>query len=302
MKKPPISWLYGLEVFGQYTDKEADEIRDQMLEVTEGSFLNRVTTFGGVRTFRELDTNFDHYSLISFGSGQLPKLVEKIQESGFGIHNLENIYLNAPLPEFRTVFQSPKGPVEVLFARPKSVFLSQVQTTPLAAFFDCPIDVYFIYWKRRGQPRGALRISRMAASYEPGRASFCQIYTESMGESFGSEKQMKEQLNYYQDTGIKLYSMYLAVQYAMLCNPDFLIQTRTRGRHLFMRDPKNPKKRPTRVETSVPDYIFGNVEAFEPVYRAPLELGVWTRVNRLFSKKHWLHRIGVFNAPGLSGF
>ena len=298
MKKPPISWLYGLEVFGQYGNEEIEEIRSQMLEVTEGSFLNRTTTLGGVRTFRELDINFDHYSLVSFGPGQLPALVEKIRSVGFGIHNIEDLYLRAPLPEFRAIFQSAKGPVEIVFARPKSTFQSMVQTTPLAAFFDCPIDVYFIYWKRRGQPRGALRISRMAASYEPGRVSFCQIYAESMGESFGSAKQMKKQINFYQDTGIRFYSLYLAVQYAILCDPNFLVQTRVRTRHLFIHDPNDPKKRPTRVETSVPDYIFGDVGKFKPVLLAPAESGVWNRVNRLFSKKHWIYRLGVFNVSG----
>ena len=295
MKELPISWLYGLELFGEYSSKEIQEIRAQMLEMTEASFLNRVTTLGGVRVLREVDIDFKHYSLVSFGPGQLPELVSKIQLAGFGIHNLEQLYLNAPLPEFRTVFQSPKGPVEVLFARPKSVFSSSVDTTPLSAFFDCPIDVYFIYRRRFKRPRGAMRISRMAASYYPGKASFCQVYSESMGESYGSTKQMKEQINYYQDSGIKFYSFYLAVQYALLCNPDFLIQTKVRDRYLFIPDPKDPKKKPRRVDTTISDYIFGNVQGFEPVITAPFDVVTWYKADRLFSKKDWIYRIGVFN-------
>ena len=275
MRTLPQYWLYGLLV-----PKDAlllkgvskKSLRRDALSFMEANFFQQSLT-GGKRAARELDKNSEHFSMVECEPKQIMDVVKVMMSSGFDLSNLDEIFYNAPLPEFKTVVKSGRRNVEIIFTRP---------TTSVGIFggrADCLLDVHFVYSRIR---QNSIRIARidMNTPAIPYDSSMFGLYTESMNPG--------KNINYYQDTGIRLFTLYIAIQYALLCSNDSLLVTDTRFRYILASAPSKEKYHRVMLH----DFKLCRTLFNSPVLARNVSKK-YLRCRRLLSKKDWQNRLGI---------
>ena len=265
MRTLPQYWLYGLLIPKEYSKGVC---RKCALDYTEHNFFGKATT-GGKHAAIAFDKNPEHYSMVECGAGQLMKIVNEMMKSGFDLSNLDEVFNAAPLPEFRTTLLCGRRKVEIIFTRPEAL----LKNAFYGGSVDCSLDVYFSYSRSK---RNIVRVSRFAMHGSSGVPMY-GLYSEPMNPG--------KNINYYQDFGIRLYTIYLAIQYALLCSNDSLCVTNTRYRYIMTQ----PSAKEKYHRIMLHDFALAKTSFSSPVLARNLSKG-FKRCRRLLSKQNWEKR------------
>ena len=268
-KKGSAYWLYGLHFNTKFSFFQKRELRKEVLLCLEHNYYCQ-TTAKGKRSLRLFDHDFKHYSRLFFRTQQILEISKMMQDRGYNLFNIAGLYDSAPLPAFSFTMESANGPVGVILNRYNS------DVSGYTALFDCTIDAYVYYTRERCTH---LRISRMR--YDDLSAGAALVYTEVM------ESGKNDAINFYQDTGAKLFSIFFAVQYAVFCQPYILIPTGSRIRKKRYVATDSHSK--TYEEVSYADYYLGDTSTIAE--QLSPYVSFFDKTTRLFSKKDWTDRI-----------
>ncbi len=269
MRISPQFLFYGLLVPKRVSKKL---LRNEALRITEINFLKNSTT-EGKKTARQLDNVAEHYSNVTLTRKQVVELMKEVMKSGFDLRNLNEIFLKAPLPEFRATVKNGRRNVEVIFTRPDLTSMDVDGGTA-----DCFLDAHYSYSRIR---KNSIRVSRLSMS----SLRAFQLYTDPMNPGIN--------INFYQDLGVRLYTLYIAVQFALLCTNDALTVTNTRYRYLISSDKKSKYHK-----VIMHDFTLSSTKFDSPVLARNISKE-FEYSRRFLSKKGWRENYRAFyDSPG----
>ena len=279
------SWLNGLVFYGRKGWLKRFRMRQRILKVSEWSFVHKVTYGGSVE---DLSRSFARYSKIEYRPSQISDTIKMMMRAGINIQNIENVYNESTLQEFKTVMISQDGThSELILKRSKDNITKKVIGTgkdQISVIFDCPLDAY-IYYGQKGHPTRLFRICRARADEE-----ICWIYTEVFPVP---NTRVSEQFDYYQKTGMQFYRLFLVMQFLWMhkyeqewrFKKELFETIKVRDGSEYKTDSENRHRRAKRVKIPVYDYRLGDLSKM--LTRMQFDKFDWHQTFRAFAVSGW---------------
>ena len=281
VKEIANSWLAGLDYQGKKIGFfRKFFLRNKLLDASEWSFTHRATYGGSIEVLNQ-NRKLAHYSMIDYRPSQITETIRAMMGAGIDIHNIEEVYNRSELQEFKTVMISQDGTrSELILKRSKDTLDKTVigKKKPIEVTFDCPIDAYVVYGQK-GHPTRLLRICRAKAN----EGKVCWIYTEVFPMP---RKNILEQFDYYQKTGMQFFRVFLVMQYLWMQKDRkaFFVVAGERQGSEFKADPRDPYKHFKRVKVPIYDYRLGDLSTLKA---EPRDVKDWHTTIRGFAMRGW---------------